>query len=123
MLLSIRAFSFVDTAEGYTWWVPGNKGGESETLIGSWLRKNPAKRNKVMIATKCAVLSKDRIRRSVEGSLTRLNTDRIDLFQSHRDDKDVPLEETFRPTASLSRKGRSVTSELPITLSAIDGGS
>src|SRR5437899_2693211 len=57
-------FSLVDTAEGYTWWVPGNKGGESETLIGTWLRKNPGKREKVLIATKCAFLSRDRIRGS-----------------------------------------------------------
>jgi len=99
-------FSLVDTAEGYTWWVPGNKGGESETLIGSWLRKNPSKRDKVLIATKCAVLSKDRIRHSVEGSLTRLNTDRIDLFQSHRDDKDVPLEETLAAYGELIKEGK-----------------
>jgi len=82
------------------------QGGDSETLIGSWLRKNPAKRNKVMIATKCAVLSKDLIRRSVEGSLTRLNTDRVNLFQSHREDKDVPLEETLSTYGELIKEGK-----------------
>jgi aryl-alcohol dehydrogenase-like predicted oxidoreductase len=59
-----------------------------------------------MIATKCAVLSKDLIRRSVEGSLTRLNTDRVNLFQSHRDDKDVPLEETLSTYGELIKEGK-----------------
>ena len=88
-------FSLVETAESYTFWAPGGKWGESETLIGSWLKNNPGKRDRLLIATKCTVLSRTRLRASVESSLARLNTDYIDLFQSHRDDKDVPLEETL----------------------------
>jgi aryl-alcohol dehydrogenase-like predicted oxidoreductase len=83
-------FSFIDTADVYSRWVPGHKGGESETIIGSWLKKDPSRRDKVLIATKCGMalnegaLSRAQIRKSVDESLQRLNTDRIDLFQSHR---------------------------------------
>src|SRR5437762_12687928 len=95
-------FSFVDTADVYSRWKPGNKGGESETVIGSWLKKTPAKRDKMLIATKCGMdmpnvgqgLSAAHIKRSVEDSLKRLNTDRIDLFQSHRDDQTTTQQET-----------------------------
>src|SRR5258708_8228209 len=107
-------FSFVDTADVYSRWKPGNKGGESETVIGSWLKKSPAKRDKVLIATKCGMdmpnvgqgLSRAHILRSVDESLKRLNTDRIDLFQSHRDDKDTPLEETLSTYDELIRAGK-----------------
>jgi aryl-alcohol dehydrogenase-like predicted oxidoreductase len=94
-------FSFVDTADVYSRWKPGNKGGESETVIGSWLKKDPAKRDKVLIATKCGMvpasgaLSRAHIKKSVDESLQRLNTDRIDLFQSHKDDQATPQEETL----------------------------
>lgn len=99
-------FSLVDTAESYTYWAPGSEWGRSETLIGSWLRKNPARRDKLLIATKCTELSKARLRASVESSLARLNTDYIDLFQSHRDDKDVPLEETLSTYGELIKEGK-----------------
>ena len=107
-------FSFVDTADVYSRWKPGNKGGESETVIGSWLKKNPAKRDKVLIATKCGMdmpnvgqgLSAAHIQRSVEDSLKRLNTDRIDLFQSHRDDKTTPQEETLSTYDGLVKAGK-----------------
>jgi aryl-alcohol dehydrogenase-like predicted oxidoreductase len=107
-------FSFVDTADVYSRWKPGNKGGESETVIGSWLKKNPAKRDKVLIATKCGMdmpnvgqgLSRAHIQRSVEDSLKRLNTDRIDLFQSHRDDKTTPQEETLSTYGELVKAGK-----------------
>jgi aryl-alcohol dehydrogenase-like predicted oxidoreductase len=99
-------FSLVDTAESYTYWAPGSEWGRSETLIGGWLRKNPAKRDKLLIATKCTELARVRLRASVESSLARLNTDYIDLFQSHRDDKDVPLEETLSTYGELIKEGK-----------------
>jgi aryl-alcohol dehydrogenase-like predicted oxidoreductase len=107
-------FSFVDTADVYSRWAPGNKGGESEAVIGSWLGKNPAKRDKVLIATKCGMempsvgqgLSRSHILKSVDASLMRLGTDRIDLFQSHRDDKTTPQEETLSTYGELVKAGK-----------------
>jgi len=107
-------FSFVDTADVYSRWVPGHKGGESETIVGSWLRKDPSKRNKVLIATKCGMdmpnvgqgLSRAHIMKSVDASLKRLNTDRIDLYQAHRDDKDTPQEETLSTYGELMKAGK-----------------
>jgi len=106
-------FSFVDTADVYSRWAEGHKGGESETVIGSWLRKDPAKRDKVLIATKCGMdmpdgkgLSRAHIVKSVDASLKRLNTDRIDLFQSHQDDKDTPQEETLSAYGELVKAGK-----------------
>jgi aryl-alcohol dehydrogenase-like predicted oxidoreductase len=99
-------FSLVETAESYTFWAPNSKWGESEALIGSWLRRNPGKRDKLLIATKCTVLSRARLRQSVEASLSRLNTDYIDLFQSHRDDHEVPLEETLSTYGELIKEGK-----------------
>src|SRR5438067_218610 len=105
-------FSFVDTADVYSRWKPGNKGGESEAIIGTWLKKNPAKRDKVLIATKCGMvpaegaLSRDHIKKSVDESLQRMNTDRIDLFQSHKDDKATPLEETLSTYGELVKAGK-----------------
>jgi aryl-alcohol dehydrogenase-like predicted oxidoreductase len=106
-------FSFVDTADVYSRWAPGNKGGESETVIGNWLR-NGAKRDKVVIATKCGMemapdrkgLSRTHIVRSVDDSLKRLNTDYIDLFQSHRDDPETPQEETLQTYGELIKAGK-----------------
>jgi aryl-alcohol dehydrogenase-like predicted oxidoreductase len=107
-------FSFVDTADVYSRWAPGHKGGESEIVIGSWLKKDPKKRDKVLIATKCGMdmpavgqgLSRAHIKRSVDDSLKRLNTDHIDLFQSHRDDKDTPIEETLSTYGELIKEGK-----------------
>ena len=105
-------FSFVDTADVYSRWFPGNKGGESETVIGTWLRKDPGKRDKIVLATKCGMglpsgaLSAKNIKESVDASLKRLNTDRVDLFQSHKDDKDTPQEETLSTYDELIKAGK-----------------
>ncbi len=107
-----HGFSFVDTADVYSRWFPGNKGGESETVIGSWLKQDPSKRDKIVLATKCGMglpsgaLSAKNIKESVEASLKRLNTDRIDLFQSHKDDKDTPQEETLATYGELIKAGK-----------------
>ncbi len=106
-------FSFVDTADVYSRWVPGHNGGESETIIGKWLKRS-GKRGKVVIATKVGKemgperkgLSKSYIMRAVEDSLKRLQTDYIDLYQSHADDPETPLEETFEAYAQLISQGK-----------------
>jgi aryl-alcohol dehydrogenase-like predicted oxidoreductase len=105
--------NLIDTADVYSKWAPGNKGGESETIIGNWLEKR-GRRDKVLIATKVGVemapgetgLSKAYILREVERSLSRLKTDYIDLYQSHRDDADTPFEETFETYAGLIKSGK-----------------
>ncbi|MES2718044.1 MAG: aldo/keto reductase [Pseudomonadota bacterium] len=111
-------FNLVDTADVYSRWVPGHTGGESETLIGQWLAANPGKRSQVLIATKVGMdmggdgaetrkgLSRRWIRQSVEASLRRLQTDRIDLYQSHTDDATTPLEETLSTYAELIAEGK-----------------
>jgi aryl-alcohol dehydrogenase-like predicted oxidoreductase len=105
-------FSFVDTADVYSRWAPGNKGGESETVIGNWLKKDKSKRAKIVLATKCGMglptgaLSRKNITESVDASLKRLATDRIDLFQSHKDDKDTPQEETLSTYGELIKAGK-----------------
>ena len=106
-------FNLIDTADTYSRWVTGNKGGESETLIGRWLNRS-GNRNKVVIATKVGSemgpnkkgLSKDYILRAVEDSLKRLQTEYIDLYQSHKDDPDTPLEETLGAYAQLIKEGK-----------------
>lgn len=107
-------FNLIDTANSYSHWIPGNQGGESETIIGNWLRQRPGMRQKVLIATKVGAdlgaersgLSKAVIMREVEGSLKRLNTDYIDLYQSHVDDPKTPVEETLGAYADLIRAGK-----------------
>lgn len=106
-------FDFVDTADIYSKWKPGNQGGESETIIGNWL-KQTGKRDKVTIATKVGMemepakkgLSRSYILSAVEDSLQRLQTDRIDLYQSHVDDPDTALEETLGAFALLVKQGK-----------------
>lgn len=104
-------FNLIDTADAYSAWVPGNRGGESETIIGKWLKRS-GKRDKVVIATKVAKwvehrgLSPLNIRQAVEGSLTRLQTDHIDLYQAHEDDASVPLSETMGAFAKLIEEGK-----------------
>ena len=106
-------FNFIDTADVYSKWAPGNKGGESETIMGKWLRRS-GNRKKVIIATKVGSemgpgkkgLSKSYILRAVEDSLRRLQTEYIDLYQSHIDDPDTPLEETLEAYAQLIRQGK-----------------
>jgi aryl-alcohol dehydrogenase-like predicted oxidoreductase len=105
--------NFVDTADVYSRWVPGHAGGESETMIGKWLRKS-GKRDRIVLATKVGMpmgdhdkgLSKAYIRRAVEASLRRLQTDTIDLYQSHQDDSETPLEETLAAFAELIQAGK-----------------
>jgi aryl-alcohol dehydrogenase-like predicted oxidoreductase len=107
-------FNLIDTANTYSRWVSGNKGGESETIIGSWLRQRRGVRDKVIIATKLGMdlgpgrtgLSKAVIRSELEGSLERLNTDYIDLYQSHVDDPKTPLDETLEAYSQLIREGK-----------------
>ncbi|KAF1007130.1 MAG: Protein tas [Luteibacter sp.] len=106
-----HGFNLVDTADVYEAWVPGNEGGESEAIIGKWLKQS-GKRDKVLIATKVGKwarypgLSPTNIREAVEASLRRLQTDRIDLYQSHQDDPKVPLEETLRAFDDLVTAGK-----------------
>ena len=103
----------IDTADGYSVWVPGHVGGESETIIGKWLQRS-GRRDDVVIATKVGWevdadnrgLKKDYILRAVEGSLKRLQTDYIDLYQSHKDDPTTPVEETLEAYAQLVREGK-----------------
>src|SRR6476620_7458330 len=105
--------NFIDTADTYSTWVPGHQGGESETIIGNWFKRS-GKRDKVVIATKVGAeipgqgkgLSKAWIVRQVEASLKRLQTDHIDLYQSHRDDPNTPVEETLETYAQLIQQGK-----------------
>ena len=98
-------FSVIDTADVYSRWVQGHNGGESETIIGKWLKRS-GKRKKVVIATKVGKemgpdrkgISKSYIMRAVEDSLKWLQTDYIDLYQSHADDPEIPLEEPLKHT-------------------------
>lgn len=106
-------FNLIDTADVYSGWAPGNQGGESETIIGKWLKRS-GDRDKVVIATKVGMelgpgrkgLSADYIIRSAEDSLRRLQTDYIDLYQSHTDDPDTPQEETLEAYARLVEQGK-----------------
>ena len=106
-------FNLIDTADSYSRWAPGNKGGESETIIGKWLKRS-GKRDRVVIATKVGSemspekkgLSRRYILQSAEESLGRLQTDVIDLYQSHRDDANTPVEETLEAYAELIRQGK-----------------
>ena len=94
--------NFVDTADVYSRWKPGNSGGESETIIGKWL-KSRGGRDNIVVATKVGgdmgqgrkCLAKSYIHKAVEDSLKRLQTDYIDLYQSHWDDPETPIEETL----------------------------
>ncbi len=100
---------FIDTADGYSSWVPGNSGGESETIIGEWLASR--KPESVVVATKVsqhpefAGLSASNVRRAAEASLARLGVDTIDLYYAHFDDQTVPLEETVTAFGELVADG------------------
>jgi aryl-alcohol dehydrogenase-like predicted oxidoreductase len=106
-------FNLIDTADVYSRFAPGNRGGESETIIGKWLKQG-GRRDKVIIATKVGLemapdrkgLSKAYIMRAAEDSLKRMQTDYIDLYQSHRDDPDTPLNETLQAYAQLMEQGK-----------------
>ncbi|WP_282342354.1 aldo/keto reductase [Pseudomonas sp. PS02288] len=104
----------IDTADMYSVWADGNQGGESETIIGNWLKANPGKRDKVLILTKVGMelgadrkgLSRRWIERAVEDSLRRLQVETIDLYQSHLFDPEVPLEETLGVYQRLIEQGK-----------------
>lgn len=105
-------FNAIDTANSYSRWVPGHQGGESETIIGNWLKRS-GKRDKVVIATKVGEdmgsgrgLKRSDILREAEASLRRLQTDRIDLYQTHFDDEVTPPEETLQAYAELIAAGK-----------------
>jgi aryl-alcohol dehydrogenase-like predicted oxidoreductase len=106
-------FNFIDSADVYSRWHPGNQGGESETTIGKWLKAR-GNRSQVIIATKLGFemgpgkkgLSRSYMMQAVEASLRRLQTDYIDLYQSHRDDPDTPIEETLSAYAELIKQGK-----------------
>ncbi len=106
-------FDAIDTADVYSKWVPGHKGGESEIIIGKWLKAR-GNRSKVIIASKVGMempglgqgLSKAYITARVEDSLKRLQTDYIDLYQSHADDKATPMEDTLAIYEQLIKQGK-----------------
>lgn len=104
-------FNLIDTADMYSSWAPGNRGGESETIIGRWLQRS-GKREQVVLATKVAKwaerpgLSADNIAAAIDDSLRRLHTDVVDLYQAHEDDESVPLEETLGAFARLIEAGK-----------------
>jgi aryl-alcohol dehydrogenase-like predicted oxidoreductase len=107
-------FDAIDTADVYSAWAPGNRGGESETIIGNWLAADPSRRDRCVIITKCGAalkekgggLSASNIVASVEASLRRLRTDRIDVYLSHYPDPVTPIEETLRAHDALVREGK-----------------
>jgi aryl-alcohol dehydrogenase-like predicted oxidoreductase len=101
--------TMIDTADVYSAWVPGNQGGESETVIGRWLKRNPEKRNRVVIATKVgfmAGLKPDTIGPACDASLQRLGIDTIDLYYQHKDDESVPLADSLGVFDDLVKAGK-----------------
>lgn len=104
----------IDTANVYAKWAPGNRGGESETLIGRWLKAAPGRRAKAVIITKVGIdmpglgagLSAQHILASAEDSLRRLQTDYIDVYLSHRPDAATPIEQTLRAYEQLIKQGK-----------------
>src|SRR5580698_9875691 len=106
-------FDFIDTADVYSKWVPGHTGGESETILGKWMKQR-GNRARIILATKCGFeiapgkkgLSRKHIMASIEDSLRRLQTDYIDLYQSHSEDLETPLEETMGAYADLIKQGK-----------------
>ena len=107
-------FNAIDTADTYSRWIPGNKGGESETIIGNWLKQGGGRRARVLIFTKVGHemgpdkkgLSRRYIEAEVEDSLRRLGVDTIDLYQSHRDDTSTPIRESLETYAGLIAQGK-----------------
>ena len=104
--------NFIDTANGYSVWAPGNSGGESERILGRWMKDRGA-RDEIVLATKVGGpmpgladgLAPDTIRRGLTESLQRLQTDRIELYFAHYDDRETPLEETLEAFSELVREG------------------
>lgn len=108
-----NGFNFIDTADVYSKWVPGNKGGESETIIGNWLAKR-GRRDDIIIATKLgAEMSENKkglkaayVKSAIEASLQRLKTDYVDLYQTHYDDEQTPVGETIQALNDLIKEGK-----------------
>lgn len=101
--------TMIDSADVYSAWVPGHQGGESETVIGNWLKRDPAKRDKIVIATKVgfmAGLAPDTIAPACEESLKRLGIETIDLYYQHKDDEGVPLADSLGAFDALRRAGK-----------------
>src|SRR5690242_18389573 len=101
--------TMIDTADVYSYWVPGHEGGESETLIGRWLKRDPSKRDRIVIATKVgftAGLAPDTIAPSCDASLRRLGIDVIDLYYHHKDDPKVPLPDSLGAMDALVKTGK-----------------
>ncbi|MGZ3921613.1 MAG: aldo/keto reductase, partial [Bacteroidia bacterium] len=107
-----KGFNFVDTADVYSRWASG-VGGESETIIGNWMKKR-GNRDKIVLATKVGMdmgqgktdVSKKYILKAAEDSLKRLKTDHIDLYQTHKDDENMPVEEALEAYAQLIKEGK-----------------
>ncbi|HEY3825635.1 MAG TPA: aldo/keto reductase [Bryobacteraceae bacterium] len=108
-----KGLTFIDTADVYSRWIPGHVGGESETILGKWFARS-GKRDQVFIATKVGMdmgdgkqgLAPKYVAEAVEASLRRLQTDRIDLYQSHKDDEKTPLEDTLSAFDGLVKQGK-----------------
>jgi aryl-alcohol dehydrogenase-like predicted oxidoreductase len=105
-------FNVIDTANAYSTWVPGHAGGESEALIGKWMKARGT-RERVLVATKVGWemgedrgLARSQVEKQVEASLRRLQTDRIDLYQTHKDDPETPVEETLEALDRLVKAGK-----------------
>jgi aryl-alcohol dehydrogenase-like predicted oxidoreductase len=106
-------FSAIDTADVYSRWVPGHRGGESETVIGNWIERR-GRSDDIVVITKVGMdmgedrsgLRREHIVRSVEESLSRLKRDHIDVYMAHRDDPDTPLDETLEAFSSLVDQGK-----------------
>lgn len=106
-------FNFIDTADTYSWWVDGHKGGESEAIIGKWMKAR-GNRDKIVLATKVGSQNKEHkedvsrahILRSVDESLQRLQTDHIDLYYTHFDDNITPVEETLSAYDEIIKAGK-----------------
>lgn len=101
--------TMIDTADVYSAWVAGHQGGESETVIGRWLKRDPAKRARIVIATKVGFmsgLSPDTILKACDASLGRLGVDQIDLYYHHKDDPKVPLSDSLGAMDALVKAGK-----------------
>src|SRR6187402_1242027 len=106
-------FQLVDTANTYSTWVPGHAGGESEAIIGRWLAQGGGRREKIVLATKVGMeiegekgLTRAQVGKHVDKSLQRLKTDRIDLYQTHKDDPATPVDETLEALDRLAKAGK-----------------
>ena len=99
----------IDTADVYSAWAPGHKGGESEALIGRWLKRDPGKRDRVVIATKVGFmggLAPDTIAPACDASLERLGIEQVDLYYQHKDDESVPLADSLGEFDKLAKAGK-----------------